>query len=48
MQSGRNRSLVKPSLMYGIFQGILQFWAPELLLILLGNDGLRPLGTQIP
>jgi hypothetical protein len=47
VQSGANWSLAKPSLIHGIFQGILQFWAPELLLILLGNDGLRPLGTQI-
>ncbi len=47
VQSGAKWSVAKPSLIYGIFQGILQFWAPELLLILLGNDGLRPLGTQI-
>jgi hypothetical protein len=29
------------------FSGNIAFWAPELLLILLGNDGLRPSGTQI-
>ncbi len=47
VQSGANGSLVRPSLIHGIFQGIFQFWAPELLLILLGNEGFRALGTQI-
>ncbi|MBB3943735.1 hypothetical protein GGR91_001993 [Sphingorhabdus rigui] len=47
VQSGANWSLTKSSLIYGIFQGISQFWAPELLLILLGNEGFRALDTQI-
>jgi hypothetical protein len=47
VQSGANWSLASPSLIYGIFQGILQFWTPDLLLILLGNEGFRALGTQI-
>lgn len=47
VQSGANWSVAKPSLIWGIFQGILEFWVPELLLLLLGNDGFRPLDTQI-
>ena len=29
------------------FSGNIAFWAPELLLILLGNEGFRASGTQI-
>ena len=47
VQSGANWSVAKPSLIYGIFQGILQFWAAELGLLPFGNGGSRALGTQI-
>jgi hypothetical protein len=47
VQSGANWSVAKPSLIYGIFQGILQFWVPELLLLLFGKCLFRASGTQI-